>query len=124
MHKKGIMIFIFLYVSLVCCFSFPRRHKDYYNKTEIIETENSYKIVIKSLKRKSNYELVEIQSKNLFFEKKLLIENDIILNNKDGMFFIEMDKKYFQSSNIYDSDFIFVLYNKKNGRMEYYYLNQ
>ena len=80
--------------------------------------------MIKSLKRKSDYELVEIQSKNLFFEKKLLIENDIILNNKDGMFFIEMDKKYFQSSNIYDSDFIFVLYNKKNGRMEYYYLNQ
>ncbi|MBQ4497501.1 MAG: hypothetical protein II973_08370 [Spirochaetaceae bacterium] len=125
MHKKGIMIFIFLYVSLVCCFSFQRKPpKKYYNKSEVSEKESSYKIILKSLKNTADYELVELYFSNTStrLSSAYLDEAGILLKNEGKISFFEINKNLVEDNNTDIYDVIFYLYNKRKGRLECYNL--
>lgn len=116
--KKFLIFCIFAFITLISCFSFPQKPpKEYYNRTELIEMSDSYRIVINKLKNISDYELVQI-----FFVNRDrltasdLVNADIALKNEDGIIFFEISKKYFQDDNI----IAFYLYNLRKGKTECY----
>jgi hypothetical protein len=125
MYKKGTMIFIFLFLSLVCCFSFPRKPpKKYYNKAGVSEKESSYKIILKSLKNTADYELVELYFSNTStrLSSAYLDEAGILLKNEGKISFFEINKNLVEDNNTDIYDVIFYLYNKRKGRLECYNL--
>ena len=121
--KKKLIIFIFVCVSILNCFSFTRKPpKKYYNKTEIIENEFSYKIVIKSIKNTDDYELVELYLSNTStrLSSAYLDEVGILLKNEDEKSFFEITKEFLQHNNANIYDMVFYLYNKRKERLECY----
>ena len=119
--KKLIMINFCILCSLVCCFSFPRKPpKKYYNKAEVIENEISYRIIIKSLKKITDYELVELHFLNTRLVSDYLAQNDIFLKTEGKISYFEINKKLLQDNNTDIYDVVFYLYNKRKGRCECY----